>query len=147
MHLTHGLFNNMKEYQITNIPHSDIKEFSITLGLLPGYKLENIESSIDDVLVIYKDWIQKRLTENNYIFPAKITPCYFVYGFKRDRDIINNSENAVEIQGEILKEHCPDFGNNEILLNTINELASLLENRLKQKRVHIQFMNQKYILE
>lgn len=137
----------MKEYQITNVSHSDIKEFSITLGLLPGYESKNIEYSIDHVLVIYKDWIQKRLTENNYIFPAKITACYFVYGFKRGENIINNLENAVEIQGEILKDHCPDFENNEILLNTTKELASLLGNKLKQERVHIQFMNQRYILE
>lgn len=132
---------------MTNISNSDIKEFSITLGLLPGYKSENIESSIDDVLVIYKDWIQKRLTENNYIFPAKVTPCYFVYRFKKDTNIINNSENAVAIQGEIIKEYCPDFEHNETLLNVIKDLASLLGSALEQQRVHIRFMNQKYILE
>ena len=149
MHLIHVLRNNiMKKYSFKKVNNDDIKYFSIQLGLLPGYDKKQKSYNMETVLGVYEKWIKTRIENNKVIFAAKITPINFVYGFKNKKHTICNSENAVEIQGEVIRDYCEDiFDNNEQLLKIILELASLLGNELNQERVHMVFNNQKYILE
>jgi hypothetical protein len=139
----------MKQYSLKKINNSDIKYFIISLGLLPGYDTNKAFYTQEKVVGLYTKWIQKRLENNQIIFPGKLIPIEFIYGFKNDKkNIICNSENAIEIQGEIIRSHCKDiFDDNDILLKIVVELATMLGNEIQQERVHITFNNQKYILE
>jgi hypothetical protein len=138
----------MKDYALIKIDSADIKYFTISLGLLPGYDSNNIEYPFEKTLSIYEKWVQQRIKDNHYIFAAKVIPSNFVYGFKNSQGkIITNSEKAVDIQGEILRKYCIDFDNNDTLMIEIKNLALVLGNSLEQERIHVHFNNQKYILE
>ena len=58
------------------------------------------------------------------------------------------SEDAVEIQGEIIRNYCSEiFENDKALLDIITDLAKTLGNTVGQERVHVTSMDDKYILE
>jgi hypothetical protein len=138
----------MKQYIVKKIELTDIKYFSISVGLLPGYDNAKQEYSVSIATTEFNKWIQERLENNQYVFAAKVIPISFMYGFKNKGDIIiNNNEKAIEFQGEVIREYCIDFDNDRKLLTIISELASRIGNTCKQERVHIMFNNQKYILE
>ena len=136
----------MKQYTLNKIQNNNQKYFTIELGLLPGYK-KGTEYTILDVINIYEDWLKDRINNNLMAIPAKVTPTKFIYGFK-STEIIINSENAVSIQGEVIRKYCPEiFDDNEKVLKIIIALAEKLGKGLKQERIHITFHSQKYILE
>ncbi|MFT6910851.1 MAG: hypothetical protein ACJATX_000275 [Candidatus Paceibacteria bacterium] len=138
----------MKNYSLKKIDSENIKYFTITCGLLPGYNSENESYSQEKIVSSYKEWIQKRLSLGEVIIPGKIFPGKFVYGFKGENGVTCNSEDAIEIQGEIIREYCPEiFDINEALLKVVIDLATTLGNIAEQERVHITFMNEKYLLE
>ncbi len=137
----------MEKYSLKKIDTDDIKYFSIQLGLMPGYD-KKPEYPLSKVQELYQNYLQKKLNKKLFVFPVKITPCSFVYGFQSNDKTICNTESAVEIQGEIMREHHQHiFEDNEILLKEIVHIAHYLGDHIQQKRVHIQFQNKKYILE
>lgn len=130
------------------IKNEDIKYFTIKCGLLPGYNKNNIEYTFSEAQEICKNWIEKRLDENKVVFGFEIIPTSFVYGFKNNEKIICNSEKSIQIQGEIIREYCENiFESNQEIEKIILDLAEELSVKLEQKRVHINFENQKIILE
>lgn len=138
---------SMKTYTLTKIPADTILYFSITCGLMPGYKNQK-PYSFDKAQLTYQHWIQERLEQNLPIFAATLTESSLVYGFRNEsNEIVNNTEPAVLINGEIIRGYCPTlFDNHSALLDIVVELASKLGTELDQERVHIMFNNQKYIL-
>lgn len=138
----------MKNYSLKKINNGDIKYFTISLGLLPGYDLNNDSYSLETIVDAYKGWIQEKLSEKEISFPGKILTGKFIYGFKDGQKVISNSEDAVEIQGEIIRNYCSEiFENDKALLDIITDLAKTLGNTVGQERVHVTFMDDKYILE
>lgn len=138
----------MKKYKLKKINSANIKHFSISLGLLPGYDINKESHTYEVVSESCKKWIREGLENSDTIFPVKIIPSKFVYGFRQNKNIICNSENAVEIQGEIMREYCEDiYDDNKRLLTIIKSLAVFLGKTVEQERIHIEFLGKKYILE
>lgn len=139
----------MKKYTISKLPIAHVKHASITLGLREGYISNSKEHVYDTVLNTYKEWIANQLQEGDVFFPAFIETGYFVYGFlDSGKNQVCNSERAVKINIEINKEYHQDiFDSNDDILSIITALAGQIGSQLKQERVHIEFNNNKYILE
>lgn len=137
----------MNNYQLRKIENNDIKYFTINLGLMPGYEKTN-EYTIDDAIAHIEKWISERLNNNEPSFPFKITPTFFVYGFQDKEKAVINSESAIEIHGEIIREYCLDIFDDDVkLLEIITDFGKSLGTVLEQQRIHIQFNGEKYILE
>lgn len=134
---------------LKKISSEDIKYASINIGLKEGYKSQAIEYTYEEVLKIYKEWIVHRLEVGGIVLPAFIETGYFVYGFiDKHKNQVSNSEKAVKINIEIIKEYCIDiFYDDKKILDLILDLARNFGIRLKQERVHIEFNKNKYILE
>ena len=137
----------MKKYTLNKVDINNIKYFSIEIGLLPGYT-KGTEHTLTDVIDIYKNWLKYRLENSLITIPIKITLANFVYGFNSNKKNIIINENAVSINGEIIREYCPNiFNDNNKLFEIIIEIATIIGQKLEQERVHIIFNNQKYILK
>lgn len=137
----------MNTYTVEKVSSKDIKYFTITMGLLPGYDGKE-EYTFEHVISLIKEFIAKELEQSTSPFPLKITRGHFVYGFKDEEENTVINESSIEIHGEIVRKHFSEiFDNDEQLLEKIFEFSSFLGNKLEQKRVHLIFNNQKYILE
>jgi len=137
----------MKTYQVEKVNSKDIKYFTITMGLLPGYDGKE-EYTFEHVISLIKEFIAKELEQSTSPFPLKISRGNLVYGFKDEEENTVINESSIEIHGEIMRKHFTViFDDDTKLLEKINEFSSYLGNELHQERIHIQFNNQKYVLQ
>ncbi len=118
------------------------RPFQISCGLKEGYDLAGVEHTVEDAQRIIANWLEKRLRENRKVAVGTLLTGAFVYPWVDGSSISSRYEASFQYNG-IIREDATDAEALEMLEN----LAKEFSDQLNQKRVHVIFCSEYFILE
>ena len=118
------------------------RPFQISCGLREGYDLSSVVYTVVDARTIIQNWLEKRVRENKKVAVGTLLEGEFVYPWTEGQSISSRYENAFQYKG-MIREDASD----EEALEMLEDLAKEFAHNLHQKRVHIEFCSNYFVLE
>lgn len=118
------------------------RPFQISCGLREGYGESSLTHTYEEARNIIQQWIVKRLTEKKPVAVGTLLVGEFIYPLIENDVISSTFEPAFHYKGRIRED-----SSDEQAVEMLSDLAVTFANTLKQKRVHVEFSNEYWVVE
>lgn len=118
------------------------RPFQISCGLRQGYDVSNKVHDSSDALAIIQRWIERRMRDGKKIVAGTFLEGKFVYPWVDGQEFSSRHEPAFHYKG-MVREDASD----EEAIEMLTDLAKELARALHQKRVHVVFCTDYFLLE
>lgn len=118
------------------------RPFQISCGLREGYELTNPMHTFEDVRTVIQNWLEKRIKDEKKVAVGTLLEGQFIYPWVEGQIISSRYEPAFHYKGMIRED-----ASNEEAVEMLEDLAKEFAQKLKQKRIHIEFCSAYFLFE
>lgn len=118
------------------------RPFQISCGLREGYDQSALGHTIEEAREVIQKWIEERTSKTEPVAVGTLLSGEFIYPWIENSIISSRHEPAINYRGRV-REDTSD----EKAIEMLNDLANRLATSLKQKRVHVEFRTEYWVVE
>lgn len=118
------------------------RPFQISCGLREGYDLSSRVQTATEARIVIQNWLEERIKGGKKVAVGTLFEGQFIYPWVEDQNVSSRYEPAFHYKG-IIREDASD----EEAVEMLQDLAKELAQKLKQKRIHIEFSSTYFLLE
>lgn len=118
------------------------RHFRVSCGLREGYEISATEHSFEEVRQVLGTWMTKQMNAGKKIVTGTLLSGDFVYPMGEVGNFQHSSEPAINFVGQVRED-----ASEEDAAEMLTDLANVLASSLKQKRVHIEYCSDYWVIE